>query len=616
MLLEFASSSSPIAQLADSDARFLLFTGKGGVGKTSVACAVAVAAAKSGKKVLIVSTDPASNLDDVLETPLGEHPRLVAGTSSLYAANVDPEMAAAEYREKMVGPYRGILPNATVANMEEQLSGACTVEIASFNEFARLAGDETVTAGYDKVIFDTAPTGHTLRLLTLPAAWTDFIAENSTGTSCLGPLAGLREYEALYASAVASLNDGQRTTLVLVSHPDVSSLKEAARTSAELAGAGIRNQCLIVNGVFRARARDDSIAIALERQGAAALSGLPSELADLPRAEIPLMARSPLGIDALRELGRNRERTLKEPQAPIADENTLPPVGGLTDLIDAIASEGSGVVMTMGKGGVGKTTIAAALAVGLARRGHPVHLSTTDPAAHVADVVDADAGLLTLGRISPEVEVARYRESVLAAAAPQLDAQSLAMLEEDLRSPCTEEIAIFRAFAREMERGREQIIILDTAPTGHTLLLLDASQSYHREVLRTGVAGVPPEVLELLPRLRDPDFTKIIIVTTAESTPVSEASRLQDDLTRAGIGVFAWVINQSFAYCTTTDPLLRNRAVNEVPHIAEVAGTLADRVSAVPWAPEPPAGLANLAALIERSDAAGLRDLSPVGATE
>lgn len=592
-----APVDSAIGRLANEATQFLFFTGKGGVGKTSVACAVAVALADAGKRVLIVSTDPASNLDEVLATDLADVPRDVDGIAGLSASNLDPEAAAATYREALVGPYRGVLPDATVASMEEQLSGACTVEIAAFNEFAKLVGDEQATRGFGVVIFDTAPTGHTLRLLTLPTAWTDFIETNTTGNSCLGPLAGLQAQRELYARTVRALADADKTTLVLVSRADASALGEAARSSAELADLGIHNQRLVLNGLFASTVADDEVSSALERRGTDALSQLPQALAALPRVEVPLVVRSPLGVDGLRYLAQ--AQTGVQPTAPATEVVTaeFPSALGLSDLVGELAAVGTGVVMTMGKGGVGKTTVAAAIAVELVRLGFPVHLSTTDPAAHVAEAVGEPSHGLTLSRIDPEVEVAAYTAQVLAAAS-ELDPEALALLEEDLRSPCTEEIAIFRAFARVVAEASDRFVILDTAPTGHTLLLIDASEAYHREVMRN-TTDTPPEVLELLPRLRDPDFTKVLIVTLAEATPISEARHLAADLGRAGIDPWAWVVNQSFARVATSDPVLRARGANEVAHIESVLSRQAGHVAIVPWVPVPPVG-DGLGALIER----------------
>lgn len=557
--------------------RHAFFTGKGGVGKTSLSCACGLALAEAGKRVLIVSTDPASNLDEVLGTELTGMPTAIAGAPGLFALNIDPEAAARDYKERMVGPYRGILPTAAIASMEEQFSGACTVEIAAFDEFAKLLGDASATTAFDHVIFDTAPTGHTLRLLTLPSAWTEFIASSTGGASCLGPLAGLEKQKALYAATVAQLSDAASTTIILVSRPEKSALREAERTRGELAELGVSNLRLAVNGIFTALQSGDAIADTMTARAALSLAAMPPALAALPRHEIGYVAKGTVGLDSLRALGRPLPPTAETLNAA---QPELPP--GLDGLIAEIASTGHGIIMTMGKGGVGKTTIAAAIATALARAGHIVTLSTTDPAAHVADAVADDVPGLSVTRIDPEAEIALYRDEVLAKAGAGLDTAGRAMLEEDLRSPCTEEIAVFRAFARTVDQGRDRFVVLDTAPTGHTILLLDAAQAYHREVLRTQ-AEIPEAVRDLLPRLRDADYTKTIIVTLAEATPVHEAERLQADLARAGITPFAWVINQSLLASGTADPVLALRGQYEIPFIQRVTRDLSKRTVLIPW---------------------------------
>ncbi len=569
--------------------RHLFFTGKGGVGKTSVACATAVKLADAGKRVLLISTDPASNLDEVLGTNLGTKPTSVEGVPGLSALNLDPEAAAKAYRERVVGPYRHLLPPAAVASMEEQLSGACTVEIAAFDEFAKLMGDPSATAEFDHVLFDTAPTGHTLRLLTLPSAWTGFVEQSAFGTSCLGPLAGLEKQRSLYEATVKALGDPAATTMVLVSRPESSALAEAARTSSELAALGVRNQRLVVNAAFETEG-DDPIALALARRGSEALAAMPALLRVLPRTTLPLRPAALLGIGALRRI-----------DAPVSadagarDEGATLQLPSLGALIDELAANPRGVVFTMGKGGVGKTTIAAAIAVELARRGLRVRLSTTDPAAHVADAVGSPPPGLTVSRIDPVAETSAYREEVLATVGAQLDEKGRALLEEDLRSPCTEEVAVFRAFARTVSEGADALVVLDTAPTGHTILLLDAAESYHREVLRQG-SRMPESVRGLLPRLRDPAFTRVLLVTLPEATPVHEARALQSDLARAGIAPFAWIVNQSLAPVATHDPVLAARRRAERPFLDEVRG-LSRRRAVVPWVAEPPRGTERLASL-------------------
>jgi arsenite-transporting ATPase len=565
--------------------RIMFFTGKGGVGKTSLACATAVTLADAGRRVLLVSTDPASNLDEVLGVSLSSRPTAVPGVSGLFGLNIDPEAAAREYRERVIGPYRDMLPAPTVARMEEQLSGACTVEIAAFDQFTGLLANPETTVDFAHVIFDTAPTGHTLRLLKLPTAWTGFIDTNTTGTSCLGPLAGLQRQLAVYRASIAALADGAVSLILLVSRAEPSALAEAARTSAELEALGISHQRLIVNGVFTARSQDP-VARALEQRGRAAVAELPVQLQSLPSTQVPLFAQAPMGIAGVRRIFG--PAPIEDDTVPGAAIRTQRP-GPLVSLVDDIEPDGRGVVLTMGKGGVGKTTTAAAIAVELAARGHDVVLSTTDPAAHVADTVGSVLPRLRVQRIDPAAEVRKYTDEVLAAAAPTLDARGRDLLQEDLRSPCTEEIAVFRAFAQTVAEGTERFVVLDTAPTGHTLLLLDAAEAYHRDVSRAQGA-VPDAVRQLLPRLRDPRFTKVLLVTVPEATPVHEAADLQADLRRAGIEPFAWVVNQSFASDEIRDPVLRERGAREERYLREVCDHLASRVAWAPWYPEAPVG--------------------------
>jgi arsenite-transporting ATPase len=550
----------------------LFFTGKGGVGKTSTACATAVALADAGRRVLLVSTDPATNLDEVLGVALHtSSPTAIPLVPRLFAMNIDPEAAARAYRERVVGPFRGVLPAAAVASIEEQLSGACTVEIAAFDQFANLLGDPAATRDFDHVIFDTAPTGHTLRLLELPAAWTGFLDDNTTGTSCLGPLSGLESERKTYVAALAALRDPARTQVILVTRPDAASVREAARTADELATLQIFNLSLVVNGVFTATNPADPIALSMERRTANALAALPERLAHLTRIDVPLLARAPMGIDGLRALANQNQNP---PQNANTDDapppSTAPPNAWSIDtLMNALAATKHGVILTMGKGDVGKTTVAAHIARALARLGHRVHLTTTDPAAHILDAAQNEPNL-TVGRIDPHAETARYTQHVMATTGANLDDAGRALLAEDLRSPCTEEIAVFQAFARTVAEGEDAFVVIDTAPTGHTLLLLDAAEAYHREVLKKP-GNASDAVRGLLPRLRNPDFARVLLITLPEATPVHEAAHLQRDLARADIHPFAWVINQTLTGLSVTDPTLAERQQRETKFITEVS---------------------------------------------
>ena len=586
-------SALRFSTLIDRATRFLFFTGKGGVGKTSTACAAAVALADAGKRVLLVSTDPASNLDEVLMQDLGRTPTVIPGVKGLFALNIEPEEAARVYREQLVGPFKGKLPEAVTRRMEEELSGACTLEIAAFDEFSTLLADEAATAKFDHLIFDTAPTGHTLRLLTLPSAWTGFLDTNSTGASCLGPLAGLQKKKELYQKTVKALSDPALTTVVLVTRAQVADLKEAGRTKDELAALGISNQKVILNGRFHSSSSIDPIAHALSQREEDAIRSTPSLLEESEFIEIPLYPSSVLGVQALRDFIKPHNGEFLHPtfqSSPVSTQEKT-----LDDFVETLRINGHGLVMTMGKGGVGKTTIAAAIAYKLASGGAKVHLSTTDPAAHIASVAAGVSGL-EISRIDPIEETRKYVDHVLSTSGSQLNAQAKALLEEDLRSPCTEEIAVFRAFAKIVAGGKEGFVVLDTAPTGHTLLLLDASEAYHRELARKSI-GASEEVMSLLPRLRDPNFTHVFLVTLPEATPVHEAAALQHDLERAGIQVEGWIINQSFAASGTDHPVLKQKAINEGRFIREVTEQYASKTAIIPWLPVEPVGQAGLSQL-------------------
>jgi arsenite-transporting ATPase len=576
----------------DAPTSFLFFTGKGGVGKTSLACATAVGLADRGLRVLLVSTDPASNLDEMLEVTLTDRPTPVPDVTGLSAMNIDPEAAAEAYRSRVLEQLGPDVDAGERSTVREQLSGACTTEIAAFDEFVGLLDGDM--AGFDHIIFDTAPTGHTLRLLSLPKAWTGFLKNNDRGASCLGPHSGLKMQEERFRKALQALGDSRRTTIILVTRADHGAIREAARTSGELDVLNLSNQVLVVNGRFHATDPTDVVAAALEREQEEALAAMPASLMKLPRDEIPLLGFDIVGLKALRAVLSPTSQPSSVSARPDTESFDLP---GLDRLVDDIAQGKHGLIMVMGKGGVGKTTIAAAIAVGLARRGHAVHLSTTDPAAHVAFVVDGVMPGLTVDRIDPRVETERYVAKILASRGRDLDEQGKALLLEDLASPCTEEVAVFHAFSHVVAEARSAFVVLDTAPTGHTLLLLDATGAYHRQLTSQLTPSGPGRIVTPLMRLQDPAHTKVILVTLPETTPVSEAASLQNDLRRAGIEPYGWVINKSLAVSGTRDPLLRLRLDKERTQIARVQDGLAQRAFILGWRRKPPVGVGELLTL-------------------
>ncbi len=580
--------------------RFLFFTGKGGVGKTSLSTATAIALADAGQRVLLVSTDAASNLDEMLGIRLSNQPVPVPAVPGLSVLNIDPDAAAEAYRLRVLAQLESDASDDERATVREQLSGACTTEIAAFDEFAALLAHEGGGAqGYDHLIFDTAPTGHTLRLLSLPKAWSGFLAGNDRGASCLGPHSGLKMQETRFNAALAALSNAALTTVILVTRPDPRPMQEAARTAEELRTLGLSNQRLLINGVFHASQRDDPTARAIKALGIEAIAQMPDALARLPRDEVPLRAFDTVGLSALRALLGGGAVPVAAPAADLAPADL--PAEPLSRLADELAALGHGLIMVMGKGGVGKTTIAAALAVGLVQRGHSVHLTTTDPAAHVAQTLNGSLPNLKVGRIDPKAETEAYIAKIMATRGKALDEEGKALLLEDLQSPCTEEVAVFHAFSRVVNEARSAFVVLDTAPTGHSLLLMDATGAYHRQMMQQyeGGEGAAKTVHIITPlmRLQDASMTHVILVTLPEVTPVSQAAALQEDLRRAKIEPWAWVINKSIAATGTTDPLLQARLVGEHRQTTRIAQGLARRTFVLPWLPAPPVGVQALGAL-------------------
>lgn len=553
--------------------KYMFYTGKGGVGKTSTACATAIALADSGKKIFLVSTDPASNLQDVFDTELDNKGIEIKEVPNLVVANLDPVEAAAEYREGVIGPFRGKLPDAVLNNMEEQLSGSCTVEIAAFNEFSKFITDEDIQAKYDYIIFDTAPTGHTLRMLQLPSAWSSFISENTHGASCLGQLSGLETQKDIYKKAVETLADGNLTTLVLVSRPESAPLTEAERASHELAEIGVENQILILNGVMTSH--DDRVSESLYIKQQKSISELPEKLRSIPAFTVPLRGYNITGVENVRSLLTKDKLTISN------DTINTESIPEFKDIIEDLYNSNKKVIFTMGKGGVGKTTIAAAIAIGLSEKGKKVHLTTTDPAAHLKHIIEETKGI-SMSHIDEQAELEKYQKEVLSKARETMSEEDAAYVEEDLRSPCTQEIAVFRAFAEVVDKAENEVVVIDTAPTGHTLLLLESTQSYNKEIKRSK-GDIPESAIKLLPRLHNADETEVIIVTLAEATPVYESLRLEEDLKRAGIKSKWWIINSSLYKTGTTNLMLSAKASNEIEWINKVDTHTKGNFAVIPW---------------------------------
>mgnify|MGYP001140459128 CR=1 FL=1 len=560
--------------------KYIFFTGKGGVGKTSTACATAVNLCDKGSKVLLVSTDPASNLQDIFVEKLNNQITKIEEVEGLFVANLDPIKAADEYKKSVVSPYIGKLPDSVIKKMEEELSGSCTVEIAAFNEFAKYITDEKTKDKYDYIIFDTAPTGHTLRMLQLPQAWDSFIEDNKHGVSCLGQLSGLESQKEMYKKAVETLSDIKKTSLILVTRPEDGPLKEADRASKELSHIGIKNQILLINGILTVY--DDQISTSYYKKQKDDLEKMPEDLKKLKSFFIPLKSYNISGVSKLRAFFKEDTYNNKILEKEIKLDKKL------KDIIDDIYINDKKVIFTMGKGGVGKTSMAAAIALGLLKKGKKVHLATTDPADHLKYIIKEKENL-SISHIDEKLELEKYRKEVLEKARETMSEDDLSYIEEDLRSPCTQEIAVFRAFADIVEKSEEETVVIDTAPTGHTLLLLESTQSYNQEIMRSN-GDIPEATKKLLPRLKNEKETEVIIVTLAEPTPVYEALRLEKDLKRAGIYNKWWLINSSLYASNTSNKILKSKANEEVKWIDYLYEHTNKNLALIGWNPKKVSG--------------------------
>ncbi len=575
--------------MRDIKTKYLFFTGKGGVGKTSLACATAIKMADAGNVILLVSTDPASNLKDVLDSLVDEDIQPVKGIDRLFAININPENAAEEYRNRVTQPLEGIASKEEIKKIREDLSGACTTEIASFDEFSRFVSGETEGANFDVIIFDTAPTGHTLRLLELPAAWSSFTEENPDGASCLGPTSALKSGKERYFNVSERLRDASLTSYYIVARADKASLKEASRTSNELIELGMNNQLLYINGVFKAMDKNDQLAMNIEAMGDEQLETIPDNLKKLPLKTFPLLPYNVLGIEKLRSLFDTELQLLISNRVLSTSVGPTQVLKGIHTLVDELcSSQQHGLIMTMGKGGVGKTIAASVIAVLLANKGFDVLLTTTDPAAHIQDFIEQLGSLpanLTVERIDPKVETQRYIDKIMDHKGQGQSEEAKKLILEDLKSPCTEEVAVFHAFSKAISMAKRKFVVMDTAPTGHTLLLLDTAGSYHRDIMRNSTDAIRFRTPYM--SLQDQTLSKIILVSLPETTPMREAGSLQDDLKRAGIKPYAWLINQSLSMLSgISDPLLKSRANAEIEVINTIKEIYSEKTFGIPFVAE------------------------------
>ncbi len=612
-------------------ASFLFFSGKGGVGKTTMACTTAVAEADAGRRTLIVTTDPASNLADVFEQPIGHQVTAIRGVPNLWAMEIDPDQATAEYTDRTLAPIRAIFPPEIVRVMEEQLASPCTAEVAAFDRFADFLDpiamlDPGVDSPFDLVIFDTAPTGHTVRLLELPEAWTKSIseAEAGSGQTCIGPASAIGEAKAKYERALSALRDPDQTRFVFVLQPEATAIGETARSSADLGRLGIATTELIVNGILPAEEASSpffAARIAMQRR----YLGEIAQRLPMPTRHVPLLDGEVRGIDRLRAVAPLL-RDERVPRPAFGHEASQP-AGAPTRLPDRDAATARllpdghpRTIFFAGKGGVGKTAVSCTTAVWLANQGLRTLLVTTDPAAHIGDVlgvtVDPEPGPvagvpgLWAARVDPKAAAAAYTERVIGdAIARGRGEDQIAAMREELDSPCTEEIAAFDRFIDLISRDSYDVTVIDTAPTGHTLRLLELPIDWSRQLDVKVFASVDTAAADdvakvrfgrVIEMMRDPRQSTFAFVMYPEATPIVEAARAIDELGTVGIPLGLVVANMVLPadVCTTPYTMARHRMQQR--YLAEIARRFDAPIVEVPLVDGEVAGLDRLATMAGR----------------
>lgn len=565
--------------------KYIFFSGKGGVGKTTMASATAIHYALSGKKTLIVTTDPASNLADVFEQEIGHKITPIKGIDKLYAMEIDPDEATREYKERIIAPFREAMPEDVIASIDEQLNGPCTTEVASFDRFIDfMEGDE-----YDIIVFDTAPTGHTIRLLELPVDWSKHIEEASKGTgqTCLGPVQTIQESKDKYDRATALLRNPERTSFIFVMRPEELSLYETIRASKELETLGIQAGEVIINGIlpeevceiefFRKKYEAQQKVIKLAENGIAT-----------SKRYMLLRDNEVKGIEALKGVARELFNGVK-PDFTIKSEQHLRPQGPdlvKPDLTHLLLSKGqTKSLFFTGKGGVGKTTISCITALYTAQRGFKTLLVTTDPAAHIGEVLGVEIGSEPIAVTEnlfavmvDQVEAFKeYKERVLNEARGKYSEDMILAMEEELNSPCTEEMAAFDKFVQFIESRDYDVIVFDTAPTGHTLRLLSLPFDYAKQV-ELMVSAQQTEIKEssqnrfreIINILKDKERTIFSLVLYPESTPIIESYRAMLDLRDAGIETQLVVANMILPEEVCTNNFFRNRRQMQMRHLQDI----------------------------------------------
>ena len=601
---------------------FHFFSGKGGVGKTSMACTTAVYHADAGQRTLIVTTDPASNLSDVFAQPIGHAITPIAGVPNLFAMELDADQATAEYIDHAMAPIRAAFPPQIVAVMEEQMSGPCTAEVAAFDRFTDFIDVPSDGGGvFDTVIFDTAPTGHTLRLIALPVEWSRNInaAEQGSGQTCIGPAAAIQDAKHKYERAVALMRDPAATTFTFVLQPEATALKETRRAMDELHKLGITSQDLIVNGVIPVEEASNPLFAARRSMQQGYLAQIAREL-PLPTQQMPLLAGEITGVTRLRAVARllfaGEATALVDLVAN--DVWVAPTTNDLDAILPRLLPDGGRrTLFFAGKGGVGKTVASCLTAVWLAHQGFKTLLLTTDPAAHLGDVLGVPVGdtvarvpgvpNLSATKIDPQAAGAAYKARILAdAQARGRSAASIAVMQEELDSPCTEEIAAFDQFIDYAAQDAWDVIVFDTAPTGHTLrmleLPLDWSQQLDVKVFASVDGAAADDVAKarfagVIAMMRDPRQSTFAFVLYPEATPILEAARAAEELSTLGLRPSLVVANYVLPPEAEATPFGRARRAMQGRYLAELPARFAAPVLSIPLLTHEVKGLEVLIAL-------------------
>jgi arsenite-transporting ATPase len=605
---------------------FIFFSGKGGVGKTSMACTAAVRLADEGKRTLLVTTDPASNLADVFEQAIGHQVTPIDGVPNLWAMEIDPDRAAQEYRDRALAPIRAAFPAQMVQVIEEQMSGPCTTEVAAFDRFTDFL-DLPVGGGqsFDTVIFDTAPTGHTLRLLELPAEWSQSIdaAAAGNGQTCIGPAAAIQDAKHKYERALAAMRDPAQATFTFVLHPEAIAIKETKRAIAELGKLGIHTHQLIVNSIIPVEETGNQLFAARSLMQQGYLRQIAAEL-PLPTRRMALLPGEIKGVERLRAVGRlffDGQAEKVAASAPLRSGRQTVLATSQLGIMERLVPNGHNrTVFFAGKGGVGKTVASCTTAVWLARQGYRTLLLTTDPAAHLGDVLGVPVGdtpapvpgvpNLWAAKIDPKVAAEAYKARILEDARRRgRPPEALSVMAEELDSPCTEEMAAFDRFIDYASQKDWPVIVFDTAPTGHTLRLLelpvDWSQQLDIKIFASVDSSAADDVAkarfgEVIAMMRDPERSTFAFVMYPEATPILEAGRAVDELRTVGIEPGLVVANMVIPEGQATTPFTQARRAMQVKYLAEMTTRFPVPVVQIPLLPGEVKGLDMLAELGEQ----------------